>query len=164
MRLLMHRKEVGLSDEQVTQVLDYCGRWRQRYIELVEPAAELGREIDLALMNHPPVPSRITVLLDQRRSIVARAEEEFIEAWVGLDKILDRAQYSRLMEVYRREFQRLPHPVLGGLFSDLDRRLIVAAQDGSYKIDNVVLNKPLGTGDHEPFSKVEQRIPQVAIN
>lgn len=132
-RVLMHRKEVGLSDEQVTQVLDYCGRWRQRYIELVEPAAELGREIDLALMNHPPVPSRIAALLDQRRSIMARAEEEFIEAWVGLDKILDRAQYSRLMEVYRREFQRLPHPVLG-------------------------------TGDHEPFSKVEQRIPQVAIN
>jgi hypothetical protein len=35
--------------------------------------------------------------------------------------------------------------VLGGLFSDLDRRLIVAAQDGSHKIDSAVLNKPLGT-------------------
>ncbi|MBV9312848.1 MAG: hypothetical protein JO100_03700 [Pseudonocardia sp.] len=131
-RLLMHRKEVELSDEQVTHVLDYCGRWRQRYIELVEPAAELGREIDLALMNHPPEPTRITALLDQRRSIMARAEEEFVEAWMGLDKILDRAQYSRLMEIYRREFQRLPHPVLG-------------------------------TGDHEPFSKIEQQIPQVVI-
>jgi hypothetical protein len=132
-RLLMHRKEVGLSDDQVTQVLDHCGRWRQRYIELVEPATELGREIDLALMNHPPELSRITALLDQRRSIMARAEDEFIEAWVGLDKILDRTQYSRLAEIYRREFQKLPHPVLG-------------------------------TGDHEPFSKIEQRIPQVAIN
>ena len=29
-----------------------------------------------------------------------------------------------------------------GLFSDLDRRLIVAAQDGSHKIDSAVLNKP----------------------
>jgi hypothetical protein len=32
----------------------------------------------------------------------------------------------------------------GGLFSDLDRRLIVAVQDGSHKIDSAVLNKPHG--------------------
>jgi 5-methylcytosine-specific restriction protein B len=35
----------------------------------------------------------------------------------------------------------------GGLFSDLDRRLIVAAQDGSHKIDSAVLNKPPGCFD-----------------
>lgn len=31
--------------------------------------------------------------------------------------------------------------VLGGLFSDLGRRLIVAAQRVSHKIDNTALNK-----------------------
>jgi hypothetical protein len=30
----------------------------------------------------------------------------------------------------------------GGLFSDLDQQLIVAAQDESNKIDSAVLNKP----------------------
>src|SRR4051812_18902366 len=33
---------------------------------------------------------------------------------------------------------------VGGLFSDLEWRLIVAAQQASDKIDNIALNKPLG--------------------
>ena len=33
-------------------------------------------------------------------------------------------------------------PSYRGLFSGLDRRLIVAAQDGSHKIDSAALNKP----------------------
>ena len=32
----------------------------------------------------------------------------------------------------------------GGLFRDLDRRLIVAAQQVSHKIDSAALNKPQG--------------------
>lgn len=35
-------------------------------------------------------------------------------------------------------------PKEGGLLSDLDRRLIVAAEDGAHKIDSAVLNKPQG--------------------
>ena len=90
-RLLMRGKELSLSGEQIGKVLDHCGRWRQRYIELVESAAELGREIDLELMNHVPEATRITPLLEQRRSIMARVEDEFIEAWISLNTILDRA-------------------------------------------------------------------------
>ncbi len=34
--------------------------------------------------------------------------------------------------------------MVGGLFNYLDQQLIVAAQSGYLKIDNAVLNKPLG--------------------
>ncbi|MBV9011229.1 MAG: recombinase family protein [Pseudonocardiales bacterium] len=33
-------------------------------------------------------------------------------------------------------------PKQRGLFSDLDRRLIIAAQDGSHKVDSAAVNKP----------------------
>jgi hypothetical protein len=112
-RLLMYKSDVGLSDEQVSQILEHCGKWRKRYIKLIELAIELGREIDIALMNHPPQIERINALLDQRRAMMARAEIEYVEAWVGLDKILSGGQYAKLLEIYKKEFQSLPHPVLG---------------------------------------------------
>lgn len=112
-RVLMYKSEIGLSDKQVSQILEHSGKWRRRYIELIEPAVELGRQIDVALMNKPPQAERITALLDQRRAAMARAEVEFVEAWAGLDKVLSNAQYGKLVSIYKREFQNLPHPVLG---------------------------------------------------
>src|SRR5262249_15341033 len=130
-RLLMNKSRIGLSDKQVSQILEHCGKWRERYIELIEPPVELGREIDIALMNHPPQIARVTALLDQRRAMMARAETEFVEAWVGLDEIIDSTQYAKLIEIYKEEFQNLPHPVLGTgdreQFSQFEHRIPDAA-------------------------------------
>ncbi|MBV9141737.1 MAG: phosphatidylinositol-specific phospholipase C [Pseudonocardiales bacterium] len=46
--------------------------------------------------------------------------------------------------------------LLGGLFSDLDRRLIVAAQQVSHKIDSAALNKPLGVGKTQELDLPDQ--------
>jgi hypothetical protein len=76
----------------------------------------------------------VTVVLPRTRS-AARSATAIVGAFV-----LPRGTVG-MIEASTTRRPSIPR----GLFSDLDRRLIVAAQDGSHKIDSAVLNKP-----HDP--------------
>ncbi len=112
-RLMCYHREVGLAPEQLEQVVDIARRWRERYIELVEPIVRLGHEVDAHLLERHVDLGAVNNLAAQRRELIATAEHEFFQAWESLRGVVDDEQYERSIAVYRREFAHVPHPVLG---------------------------------------------------
>lgn len=112
-RALVRFRELGLTSTEFEALAVRACRWRDRYIEFAERVVELGNEIDGQLVKRSIDIERVKELARERREVIAKAEDEFIDAWVGMSDELTEEHYERLMTAYRREFERLPHPVLG---------------------------------------------------
>jgi hypothetical protein len=52
-------------------------------------------------------------LVCRRAELIRELDAEYVDVWVRLGRVLTDEQYERLQAIYRREFERLPHPVLG---------------------------------------------------
>lgn len=112
-RLMSYHREVGLSDQQLSQVTDIARGWRERYIQFAEPILRLGNEVDAVLLErHVDLPA-VNKLADERRDLIEQAERAFFETWEELRNVVNDEQYERSIAIYRREFAHMPHPVLG---------------------------------------------------
>lgn len=87
--------------------------WRVKYIEFAERIVELGNAIDKELNEYDVDVNKVMAMLQQRLDLMARVERAFIDAWMSLHKLMARDEHAKLQQIYRREFRRLPHPVLG---------------------------------------------------
>jgi hypothetical protein len=112
-RVLANADELGLTDEELRSVAGVVGAWRRQYIGYAEEVARLGIEIDAELLRDPIDMAKVRALAAKRRDVIRTAEDAFLDAWTALDEAYDRDKRPRLLEVYMREFERLPHPILG---------------------------------------------------
>lgn len=73
----------------------------------------MGTAIDAELVKSTIDVDTVKALVRERQNLVVAAEDEFIDEWVSMRAELSDEQYEQLVGAYRREFHRLPHPVLG---------------------------------------------------
>lgn len=112
-RVFAHHSEIGLSYEQLTEIGSLAADWRYRHAEMASEMVRLGNDIDRLLNVHNPDVAAVKELAVQRRELIARSEDDFVDIWAQMSAVMDDGQYGRAMQTYRKEFENQPHPVLG---------------------------------------------------
>lgn len=87
--------------------------WRISYIKRTEDTVELGRQIDHVLMKKPVDVPKVEQLVRERARLVTEMELEFVRRWADWENVFTPSQSQKLEEIYRNEFRKIPHPVLG---------------------------------------------------
>lgn len=112
-RLLAYHDEIGLAPAQIDRILELVKAWRKRYVKFAEEIVTVGRDIDRQLLEWPVDTDRVRSLAFQRLELIKALESEFISVWANLRLTLTNEQHKKLQSIYRREFVKLPHPILG---------------------------------------------------
>ncbi len=112
-RAIVYGDEIGLSSGQLADLLSQAQAWRQRYVAAAEEIVKLGHEVDRELLKRFVDVPRVKELVYRRAELIRELEAEYADVWVALGRTLTDEQYEKLQAIYRREFERLPHPVLG---------------------------------------------------
>jgi hypothetical protein len=112
-RTIVYQRDIGLSNEQLLDIIGVVQTWRRRYVELVEQIVALGDEADRCLNNFVIDSEAVKALAAERRELIAALEDEFVDAWAEYQAKLSEDQFDRLIELYEAEFRNLPHPILG---------------------------------------------------
>jgi hypothetical protein len=112
-RYFAYRDEIGLSSEDLDQIIEIVNSWRTNYIGFAERIADMGEAIDRELLEHHIDVAKTKDLCEQRSQEIRLMESEFVDRWEGLQNVLSSEQFDTLISLYKKEFQRLPHPILG---------------------------------------------------
>jgi hypothetical protein len=112
-RYFAYRNQIGLSADDLDQIVEIVHEWRTSYIGYAERIADMGETIDRELLEHHVDVAKTKELCEQRSDEIRLMEAEFVDRWEALQNVLSAEQFDTLISHYKKEFERLPHPILG---------------------------------------------------
>jgi hypothetical protein len=111
-RALHYADDIGLSDNQLRQILALAAEWRTVYLTHIRQVIDLGRQIDRLLLERD-IGASVDELIERRINVMSELDHEFIQRWHAISDVLTDENDRRLKQVYLQEIEGLPHTVLG---------------------------------------------------
>jgi hypothetical protein len=112
-RVMQHASEIGMSADQLREIVSLSVEWKYRYVKAAEEIVSLGNAIDRELCEHDVDTDAVQTLAARRRDVIGQLEDEYVETWAHGNRVMSADQFDMILRIYHDEFKRLPHPIIG---------------------------------------------------